>query len=119
MKKLITIIACAVVAFSSCTKTETNTVTVTEHDTVSIRPSIVGSWKSLTGVSPIAFTDYQYTIQSYPSIDYAVVGADTIGDFSETDIIYPRWVYALSAHNDTLILTELTGVKSTDIYTKN
>jgi len=118
MKKTL-LLALAIAAFASCTKTKTVTVNVPVHDTTVIYPSLVGTWKSTTGVSPIAFTASTYQIQTYPANPFSTV-ADTIFDKSLSDIIWQRWIYKVSAHNDTLWLTSINPtIGATDIYTRN
>ena len=105
--------------FASCTKTKT--VDVIKTDTVSIQKSILGSWKSLTVISPIAFNQTTFTIQSYPAIPY-LASSDTIYDVSPANIVYKRWGYSISAHNDTLLLFTISTTSPTEnplnIYTR-
>ncbi len=118
MKNFI-LIAFVVFTATSCTKTKTNTVTVIQHDTLSITPTLVGEWKSNTGASPLTFTASTFTLPSYPAILYSTV-SDTIFDKSPADVIWQRWTYKISAHNDTLWLTGINPtIGTTDIYTKN
>lgn len=117
MKK-ITFVIISIMIVAACTKTKTNTITVTKNDTtvVTYMPTIIGTWQSSTGVSPIVFDTLVYTVQSQPSIPY-IASPNTIYDISQTNLVYVQWTYKLSAHNDTLVLTSRTGV--TDIYLRH
>lgn len=107
------------VALASCTKTKNNYINVPVHDTaiVTYTPTLVGVWKSSTGVSPITFTASTFQIQTYPTILFSTV-ADTIFDKAPADLIWQRWIYKISNHNDTLWLTSINPtIGTTDVYT--
>jgi len=112
-----------IVAFTNCTKTKTNTITKNDttivQDTFMVRASLIGTWNSSTGSSPLVFNSSTYTVQSYPSVPY-VASTDSIYDISPANIVYPKWAYTLSTNNDTLYLTGLAPVATAmAIYVKS
>jgi len=124
MKYQILLIA-IIISIASCTKTKTNTVTVTKNDTVTVhdtfivQATLVGTWNSTTGPSPLVFSTSTYQLQSYSPVT-CLVSTDTIYDISQTNIVYAKWAYTLSGNNDTLYLTALVPPASpTYVYIKS
>jgi len=124
MKYTILVIA-MIAAFASCTKTKTNTVTVTKndtvttHDTVAVEASLIGTWNSATGTSPLVFTSNTYQVQSNAAVT-CLASTDTIYDISQADIVYAKWAYTISVNNDTLYLTTLApATVATSVYIKS
>jgi hypothetical protein len=128
---LVAIIPIAIGTIASCTKTKTNTVTVTKndtltvndtvtvHDTFIVQATLVGTWNSTTGPSPLVLTSSTYQLQSNPPVT-CLASTDTIYDISQTNIVYAKWAYTLSGNNDTLYLTALVPPGSpTYVYIKS
>jgi hypothetical protein len=114
----------SIAVFSSCSK-KTNTVTVTKNDTLTVRDtlfvqaSLIGTWNSSTGASPLVFTSSTYQLQSFPTVTY-LASIDTIYDISQTNIVYEKWAYTISGNNDTLYLTMLPpATVATNVYIKS